>query len=81
MADFNAQDPPKSVTGGAPKNAVAEYPKHLHKPGGQFVVVNNATEEAEQIAQGWSVEVPTESSAMGGKAPKAPETPAKKPHG
>lgn len=82
MADFNSQDPPKSVTGGAPKNAVVEYPKHLHKSGGQYVVVTNAAEEADQIAQGWSVKVPVEPKAhethkapKGTSAPVTPEAP------
>jgi len=78
MPDFNAQDPPKSVTGGAPKSVVVEYPKHLHKAGGQYVVVNTQAEEAEKIEQGWSVKVPVEPSAADTEAPAPP---AKKSRG
>jgi len=33
-----------------------EFPKHLHKAGGAFLVVNGHAEQAEALEQGWQLE-------------------------
>ncbi len=33
-----------------------EYPRHLHQPGGRWVRVNNVTEAAAAVADGWYVD-------------------------
>lgn len=55
---FNVMEPPHRITAGttgAAKNEFRHYPRHLHKPFGQYVVVTNAAEQADKIEQGWSL--------------------------
>jgi hypothetical protein len=33
--------------------AFREFPKHVHKPAGQFLAVNSAEEEAAALKAGW----------------------------
>lgn len=56
-------------------NAIQEYPRVLHGPGGKTVQAKDPDKEAELIEQGWTVDVQASSPAPPAKDPAAPNMP------
>lgn len=60
-AAFDQKTPPLHVTDpeyakahpNEPKRPYEEYPRHLHKADGSFLVVTNDFEKARELANGW----------------------------
>lgn len=78
---FDSQNPRLSVTDPQGLGLNPDYPRHLHRVGQAedggplYVVVENAQQEADAVAEGWSRECPPPSAAPAkprGPAPKRP---------
>ena len=55
-----------------------EYPRHLHKPNREFLVVQNAQEAASALKDGWTIVCPPPPDSPLGMAQAADESKAKK---
>ena len=76
MADeksFDISNPPKRVTNpGAPEvTGYQEYPRHLHKANGEYVVVTSDSEKAEKLDAGFFLSVEDAKAAKKSKYTKA----------
>lgn len=53
-----------------------EFPKHLHKPGGAFLVVQDTTEEKAALKDGWSLTKLADAEPEGPVEATDPQEPA-----
>lgn len=78
---FPQDNPPHRVTdpdGAKRGRGFREYPKHLHKAHGVYIVVNDEHEEVKQLAKGWRVKAYAEDDEAPDEAPKEPKHPRAK---
>ena len=70
MADFNMTGPPATITDpGAPaEGRDPNFPRHLHRFGGEYVEVKNEAEQRAKLAEGWSLRPVLTAPAATGKA-------------
>lgn len=78
MAEFNTLTPPIKITN--PKTTVdhgrvyQEYPRHLHRAGGEFYEVTTDADKATKLAEGWFLTPDAATAAVDDAAPQTPVT-------
>lgn len=64
---FDQLNPPVKVTNPGAPSGFQEYPRHLHRMNGEYVVVTNDVDKEAKLADGWFL---TPDAAKAAAAPK-----------